>query len=109
MTPHSLVLQIHAALGHSVLYEENKDDFKQSRQLAERYLAEARQAGNTPLVVDALLELGVVKMLQCECSAALACFEECDRLSADDPAALLHSTVYATWTTINQYNLFPHG
>jgi CHAT domain-containing protein len=100
---------IASALGHSILYEEQKGDLAQARQLAEQALERARRQQDPGDLADALLGRGIVHLLQGEPRPALACFEQSEQALPQDPHRRLRATSYAYLAGFWSYNLLPDG
>src|SRR5688500_14556512 len=100
---------IHASLGQSIIYEEYKGDFQQVRQIAERQLDDARRAGDTVSIADALLTRGVIHLLQGETPAARDCLDEVTRTVPGDAPRLLRAVSYGVLAVQTHLNMFPSG
>lgn len=92
----------------SIVYAEFKDDFAQARAQAESQTAAARQVADPQRLADALLALGVVKLLQGEPAAAAAHFRELETLLPADPLRQLRAATFNEMAAYQQYNHFPN-
>jgi CHAT domain-containing protein len=96
-------------LGRSVIYEEYKGDYARARRAAEDELSAARRQEDPVVLADALLARGLVHLLQGEFAAALTCFEEMDRVGADDPARRIQAILCGKLATYQRYLATPDG
>lgn len=92
----------------SIVYAEFKDDFAQARAQAESQTAAARQVADPQRLADALLALGVVRLLQGEPAAAAAHFRELETLLPADPLRQLRAATFTEMAAYQQYNHFPN-
>lgn len=92
----------------SIVYAEFKDDFAQARAKAESQAAAARRAVNPELLADALLNLGIVRLLQGEAAAAAGHFREIETLLPADPLRQLRATSFTEMAAYQQFNHFPN-
>lgn len=91
----------------SIVYAEFKDDFAEARSRAESRTAAARQAANPERLADALLGLGIVRLLQGEAAAAAGHFREVETLLPADPLRQLRAATFTEMAAYQQYNHFP--
>ena len=98
---------IGAAIGGSVIAEECRGNYATARQIAETALAGVRQDANPLRLGAALLELGVVRLLQGEAAGAAACFAEIPRAAAEDQVLQLRCAAYTDLAACARFSLLP--
>ena len=91
-------------LGGSIVREEHKGNFVAARDFATAELERVGGLGDPLALADALLDRGVVHLLQDGLGAARQCFAEAKHLAANDVNRLLRALSYDVLAIYEQFN-----
>lgn len=100
---------IFSLLGNTLVYDEQKGDFRQARVAAETAVASAESAGSSEHLPNALLNLAAVLTLQAECAKTLDICRRVRQIPSLDPATRLRLTAIEMWTAATGWNTYPSG
>ena len=104
-----ILTQVNEALGHTIIYGEQRGNFAVAQQLADQALEEARTIDNPQLLAAALLMRAKVHILQGDCAAAIALAQQVPQLVPTLVNDCLPALAYEILATYQQFNLFPDG